>query len=194
MVLHGFGSSRANHADFAERVAAAGMNALALDLRGHGESGGACDAGMVDDVAAALDWLEASGAGPLGIRGSSLGGFLALHAATRHPGVRAVVAICPATPEGLADRRGLTWARDLPLREAVARDDGIVRGYWHATGDELVPWQASFALAELSPRPRHLRVVLGGSHRSLQHDAGVLAETVAFLAEVLREPRGRSRP
>lgn len=29
--------------------------------------------------------------------------------------------------------------------------------------------------------PRHLRIVLGGHHRSLQHDAGVQADIVAFL-------------
>ncbi len=181
VVLHGLGSTRGSHADFAELVAAAGMTALALDLRGHGESAGEPDAGMVDDVAAALTWLAEHGARGLGIRGSSLGGFLALHAATRHPDVRAVVAICPATVEGLAIRRGLAWARELPLEDAVGRDDGIARGYWHATGDELVPWQASFALSQRTPRPRHLRIVLGGHHRSLQHDPAVQADTLAFL-------------
>ena len=185
VILHGLGSSRVNHADFATRVVAAGMSALTLDLRGHGESGGEADAGMVDDVVAALEWLAAHGAHGLGIRGSSLGGFLALHAATRHPDIRAVVAICPATVEGLATRRGLTWARDLPIEDAVARDDGIARGYWHATGDEVVPWQATFGLAQRSPRPRHLRIVLGGHHRSLQHDDAVQADTVTFLAEAL---------
>jgi len=193
VVVHGFGSSRHNHADFAERVAAAGMAALTLDLRGHGESAGDRDAGMLDDVVAALDWLSGAGAGPLGIRGSSLGGFLALHAATRHPAVRAVVAICPATPDGLAARRGQAWARDLPLEDAVGADDGIARGYWHATGDELVPWQASFALAQLSSRPRHLRIVLGGHHRSLQHDPAVQADVVEFLSGALR-PGAPRRP
>ena len=129
-MLHGFGSCRANHGGYAARLAAAGINTLALDLRGHGDSGGTPDAGMVDDVIAALDWLAAEGAGALGVRGSSLGGFLALHAAVRHLGVRAVVAICPAHQDGLADRRGLVWALGMPLQDAVARQDGIARGYW----------------------------------------------------------------
>jgi pimeloyl-ACP methyl ester carboxylesterase len=163
------------------------MNALAVDLRGHGESGGDMDAGAIDDVIGAVDWLVDRECGPIGLRGSSMGGFLALHTAGRHPAVRAVAAICPAHHEGLASRRGLTWARDMPLEPAVARDDGVARGYWHASGDELVPWQWSMVLAELTPQPRHLRVVLGGHHRSLQHDPGVQADTVAFLGRYLRE-------
>lgn len=162
------------------------MSALTVDLRGHGDSQGAADRGMLHDVLAALDTLDAAGATPLGIRGSSLGAFLALHAAARHNAVKAVVAICPAQPDRLADRRGMTWALDLPLAPAVARDDGVARGYWHATGDELVPWQRTLALAGVTPQPRHLRIVLGGHHRSLQHDPAVQADTVAFLLRHLR--------
>ncbi len=181
VVVHGAGSSRANHRDFAERLAADGVNALAVDLRGHGESGGAADAGTIDDVLAAVDWLAGRCAGPLGIRGSSLGGYLALHAAARDPRVRAVAAICPARHESLAARRGLSWALDMPLEPAVARDDDVARGYWHATGDELVPWPWSVRLHALSPHPRRLRIVMGGSHGSLQHDPAVQSDTVAFL-------------
>jgi pimeloyl-ACP methyl ester carboxylesterase len=182
VVLHGLGSGRANHGDYAARLAAAGINALAIDLRGHGESGGTMDVGMVDDVLTALDWLAAEGAGALGVRGSSLGGFLALHAAVRHSGVRAVAAICPAHQDGLAQRRGLAWALEMPLEDAVAREDGVARGFWHATGDDLVPWQWSQQLFGLSPHPRRLRIAPGGDHGSLQHDPTVQADTIAFLS------------
>ena len=66
-------------------------------------------------------------------------------------------------------------------RPAVARDDGVARGYWHATGDEAVPWGATFALAGITPQPMRLRIALGGGHNTLQHDPAVIAETVAFL-------------
>jgi dienelactone hydrolase len=181
VIVHGAGSNRQNHHDYARRVASAGMSAVAVDLRGHGESGGALDAGTIDDVLAALDWLAEQGAGPLGLRGSSLGGFLALNAAARHHNVRAVVAIAPAQERGLADRRGLKWALDMPLHDAVARNDGVARGYWHAHGDEIVPWTWSWSLSAHSPHPRHLRVVMGGNHQSLQHDPLVQADTVSFL-------------
>ncbi len=144
--------------------------------------------GVLDDVAACLDGLAAAGHAPLGIRGSSMGALLALHAAARDPRVRAVVAICPARPEQLADRIGADWPRSLPLAPAVARDDGVARGYWHATGDEAVPWGATFALAGITPQPMRLRIALGGGHNSLQHDPAVIAETVAFLARAPGAP------
>jgi alpha-beta hydrolase superfamily lysophospholipase len=194
VVVHGAGSRKENHRDFAEACAAAGMSALALDLRGHGESAGAPDAGMLDDVLAALERLRAEGAAPLGLRGSSLGGFLALHAAARDPGVRAVAALCPAPAEGLARVLGADWPLALPLDRAVARADGVARGYWHARGDERVPWTHSMRLAALTPQPRRLRIAMGGHHRSLQHDPAVIAETVAFLAGHLGAHAGNARP
>lgn len=181
VVLHGFASNRANHRDFAERVHTAGLSALALDLRGHGESAGNPDGGTIDDVTAAVDWLAARGASAIGVRGSSLGGFLALHAAQRDERIGAVVAICPAHQDGLSNRRGLTWARSMPLEDAVARP-GVARGFWHARDDELVPWQWSWHLAQRAPHPRHLRIVMGGHHGSLQHDPAVEADFIAFLA------------
>jgi alpha-beta hydrolase superfamily lysophospholipase len=185
VIVHGAGSRKENHADFAEACARAGMTALALDLRGHGESPGVPDAGMLEDVLAALERLRAEGAAPLGVRGSSLGGFLALHAAACDPEVRAVVALCPPSAERIARLLGAEWPLALPLERAVARADGVARGYWHARGDERVPWAGTMRLAALSPQPRRLRIALGGHHRSLQHDPAVIAETVAFLAEHL---------
>lgn len=185
LIVPGLGSTKDNHSDMAERLSAAGMAVLALDLRGHGASGGALDAGAPDDVLAALDVLAARGHPALGIRGSSMGGMLALWAAGRHPRVRAVVAICPARPDALARRIGADWPRRIDLHDAVARPDGVARGFWHATGDTAVPWAHSFALAGRCAPPVRLRVVLGGEHRTLQHDPGVLAQTTAFLAEHL---------
>ena len=111
-----------------------------------------------------------------------MGGLLALHAAARDRRVRAVVAICPARAEPLADRIGADWPRALPLDAAVDGADGVARGYWHATGDHQVPWASTMALAGRTPHPVRLRIALGGGHNTLQHDLGVLAETVAFLA------------
>ena len=115
VVLHGYGSRKENHVDFAERLAGLGMAVVIPDLRGHGETGSEMDEGMIGDVLACLDHLQAEGCGPLGIRGSSMGGFLALTAAPLHPDVRAVVAICPARPESLARRLEHDWPLAHPL-------------------------------------------------------------------------------
>ena len=121
VIVHGLGSRKENHADFAELVAGAGMAALAIDLRGHGASGGELDEGLAGDVIAGLDALAARGHAPLGVRGSSLGGLLALHAARVDPRVRAAVALCPARPDRLAERLGEDWPRALSRRAAPAR-------------------------------------------------------------------------
>lgn len=185
VIVPGLGSRKDNHIDMGDALAEAGIAALALDLRGHGDSAGALDGGCVEDVRAALDHLAARGHAALGLRGSSMGGMLALLAAD-HERVRAVVAICAARPGALTERIGAEWPRGIDLEAAVARADGVARGYWHATGDEAVPWGHSFRLAGLSPQPARLRVTLGGDHRSLQHDPAVMAETVRFLSLHLR--------
>lgn len=182
VMLHGAGSRKENHLDFAERLADAGMWALIPDLRGHGETGGTMDAQMPGDVLACLDELRDRGAGPLGLRGSSMGGFLSLIAAPQHSDVRAVVAICPARPQSLARLFDDPWPLAHPLAPATCRDDGVARGFWHARGDEVVPWQDTFTLHSHAHQPKHLRVLMGGHHRSLQHDPAVQAQTVAFLA------------
>ncbi len=190
VVLHGYGSRKENHLDFAERLAGAGMWALVPDLRGHGETGGEMDAGMIDDVLACLDHLDERGAGALGLRGSSMGGFLSLVAAPMHPKVRALVALCPARPAPLAARIGRDWPLGHPLEPATWRADGVARGFWHARGDEVVPWQNTFTLASRAAQPKHLRIEMGGNHRSLQHDPRIQEETTLFLADHLgAEPR-----
>ena len=184
VIVHGYGSRKENHADFGAAANARGMAALALDLPGHGDSGGRLDGGALEAVVSAVATLADRGHGPIGVRGSSLGGMLALAAPTRSPGVRAVVAICPARPERLARLLEAEWPRAIDL-EAAVRLPGVARGYWHARGDDRVPWQGSFRLANLSPPPVRLHIAMGGGHTTLQHDPRVLAETAAFLAEHL---------
>lgn len=181
VMLHGAGSRKENHVDFAERLIDAGMWALVPDLRGHGATGGTMDGGMPGDALACLDALHARGAGPLGLRGSSMGAFLALNAAALHPDVRAVVAICTARPASLAHLFDDPWPLALPLDTPTLRDDGVARGFWHATGDEVVPWGDTFRLHSRACQPKHLAITIGGHHRSLQHDPVVQAATVAFL-------------
>lgn len=184
LIVHGLDSRGANHHDFALRLARWGITAMAIDLRGHGESAGRLDAGAPGDVRAALDLLAMRGHGPLGLRGSSLGGFLSVLVGGHDERVGAIVALATARGEPLARRLGQRWPAEVDLG-AAARSPGRARLYIHARGDEVVPWGHSAVLAGISPPPVRLRIAMGGDHRSLQHDPAIQEMSAAFLAEHL---------
>jgi pimeloyl-ACP methyl ester carboxylesterase len=106
VILHGAGSRKENHADMARAAAAAGLATVRFDMRGHGETGGLLDGRAIEDVVAAAGLLPPGL--PVALRGSSMGGYLALVSA-RAVGAAAVVAICPAPAPLLA--RGLRDGR-----------------------------------------------------------------------------------
>ena len=102
VILHGAGSAKESHFDFARGCRADGMAALVYDARGHGQSEGSFGPGAFDDALAMAELLR-SFAPDIALRGSSMGGFQAIHAAAQADGaIRAVVAICPAPEDGLA--------------------------------------------------------------------------------------------
>jgi len=192
VILHGAGSCKESHYDFARHARRLGFAAIAFDLRGHGESDGALDGRVADDVASVAGRLPD---GPLALRGSSLGGYLALTVAA-DVGARCVVAICPASADGL--RRGVRSGRidarvdaadfdaylvDHDEMDAVA---GLSIGallLLHAEGDEVVPVEHSQALYEAAVAPtRRLIAVPGGHHRSLQHDEEIQGVALRFVA------------
>jgi uncharacterized protein len=194
-ILHGAGSRKENHADMAAAAAAAGLAAVRFDMRGHGATGGLLDGRALDDVAAAAALLP-SGL-PIALRGSSMGGYLALVAA-EFAGAAAVVAICPAPAPLLASglRSGrLELAADPaafealldahPLEPAVAQLELPVL-IQHAEGDEQVPVAGSRVLARRLRHPAsRIDVTPGGDHRSVQHDPAAQASALAWLRDVM---------
>jgi pimeloyl-ACP methyl ester carboxylesterase len=136
-------------------------------------------------------------AAPIALRGSSMGGYLALLGASP-ANAQAVIAICPASGEGL--RRGLTsgafaFDADIPalermlserdLHEAV-RELTIPVLLLHAEGDEQVPVEHSRELAQdLSASHSRLIAVPGGHHRSVQHDPELRAISLRWLSRAL---------
>jgi len=193
VICHGAGSSKESHLDFARACLAHGMAAVAFDQRGHGATGGVLDSRAVDDVATIASLLPP---GPVGLRGSSMGGWLVLAAAAA-VGAAAVVAICPATAEGLlrAIRAGhLNFPVDADAVEAamaahdseagaVALGDRLL--LLHAEGDEVVPVERSRALHAAAPASKYVEVP-GGHHRSIQHDPEMQALALRFLGKRLR--------
>jgi uncharacterized protein len=186
VVIHGAGSCKENHADFARLAAGFGWAALAYDQRGHGESAGEMAPRAVSDAAAMARLLatrDGVDADRVCLRGSSLGGFVAIHAAAVSPAVAGAIAICPPSERMLLD--GLAagrlemradeavlrpWLEEHDLREAVELLAGKPLILLHAKGDDQVPWDYSQELFERAAEPRKIVVVPGGDHRSVQHD------------------------
>jgi pimeloyl-ACP methyl ester carboxylesterase len=201
VILHGADSSRLSHLDFARRCAARRLAAVAFDQRGHGDSAGALDARAIDDVAAIASLLPPA---PLAVRGSSMGGYLALVAGAAL-GAAAVVAICPATGAGLA--RGLEegrfdFAADPPAlarffathdadAAAVALGERLL--VMHAEGDDVVPVMVSRELHAAAPDSR-LVVVPGGDHGSVQHDLELQDLSLRFVLRRAAVAPARPRP
>jgi uncharacterized protein len=189
LILHGAGSRKENHSDFARVCAARGWAALAFDQRGHGASPDEMGPGALADVARMAGFLarrDGVDSDRICARGSSMGGFMAIHAAASSTAIAAAIAICPAGEEGL--RRGLrsgelgfragtdaraaleAWLGEHDLREAVALLGRKPLFLAHARGDERIPYTWSEELYELTEEPRKLIIVAGGHHRSVQHD------------------------
>jgi len=194
VVLHGAGSAKESHFDFGRTCRARGVAALCFDARGHGRSTGEFGPSAVGDVLAMRDVL-AEHVPAVGLRGSSLGGFLAIQAAAAEPSIAAVVAICPAPPDLLArmlesealegfrvDREStVSWLRTLdPLAAAGALGPSTALLLLHAEGDERVPFASSQELHGAAVDPKRLVIFPGGHHRSLQHDIEVQNLSVRF--------------
>jgi pimeloyl-ACP methyl ester carboxylesterase len=200
VILHGAGSAKESHHDFARAALPLGLAAIAFDQRGHGDSAGPMDARAIADVASIATRLRSAigdPAAPIALRGSSMGGYLAIVAADLVDAA-AIVAICPASAEGL--RRGLRsgalqFDADLDALDGLlAANDlhGVVQSLerplllMHAEGDEQVPVEHSRELAALTVHPEsRLIAVPGGHHRSIQHDAELQAVSLRWIVRML---------
>ena len=199
VIIHGADSAKESHYDFARLAVASGLAALCFDLRGHGDSEGALGGGALRDVATMAGRVREASGGPLALRGSSLGGWLALSGA-RGAEAAAVVAICPATGPGL--RRGVREGR-FSFRADAEGFDALVSEHdaaaaastlgerlllMHAEGDEQVPVTVSAELHAAAPGSRFIRLP-GGHHRSIQHDSELQAASLRWLLAGLQPPR-----
>ena len=196
VILHGAGSCKESHYDYARLLVSVGYAAISFDQRGHGASEGVMDGRVIEDIVAIADLLRARIDSPeaaIALRGSSMGGCFALLSASA-AGARAVVAMCPAGPRGL--RRGIEAGTlgfdadvtqlsrllgEADLHKTVASLEMPVL-ILHAEGDERVPVEHSRELATrfASPESR-LITVPGGHHRSVQHDEELQAVSLKFI-------------
>lgn len=122
--------------EFIEELARS-FTVYALDLRGHGDSGGLCTFGDLEylDVAAVAGLARSEGAGPLATFGASMGGIGVLRHAAYRGGVDAVVVV--STPARWDGHRSTAVDR---LRWLTASAGG--RGLARALGFRLTTeWQ-----------------------------------------------------
>jgi uncharacterized protein len=208
VILHGAGSAKESHFDFARGCRADGIAALAYDARGHGRSEGSFGPGAFDDALAMVGLLR-SHAPAVALRGSSMGAFQAIHAAAQARGespLCAVVAICPAPEAGLlrflqSGRRPefecdaeacRPWLESLDLFEAAGRlgpETALL--LLHARGDEQVPYTVSEQVYESAREPKRLLLLPNGHHRSVQHDDELQAVSRKFIREAARRRASR---
>jgi uncharacterized protein len=201
VILHGAGSRKENHADFARAATGYGWAALGFDQRGHGESEDEMAPAALGDVARMARLVAGTnGVDPrrVCVRGSSMGGFMAIHAAAVSDAIAGAIAICPAGEEDLARalRRGeLEMRADVPALEAWLGEHEIGDAVElmgtkpllliHARGDEQIPHVRSEALFRRAGEPRKLIVLPGGHHRSVQHDPEIHGVALRWMERAL---------
>jgi uncharacterized protein len=174
VLVHGFASGKdhRNVVGLAERLVDRGLDVMAYDARGHGESGGSCTLGDLEarDVAAAVAWASQR-ALPVVLVGASMGGIAVLRHAAAGPDVAGLVVVSsPAEwriplriraliTAGLTRTKGGRWvaARRLRVRihpvwtapepprtliTRVTSPVAIVHGY----RDRMIPHRAALEL------------------------------------------------
>jgi dipeptidyl aminopeptidase/acylaminoacyl peptidase len=182
VACHGMGASKDSDKylllgrDFPE----AGLALARFDFRGSGESGGlyrdSTIASRLTDLEAVLEHLERDPAldGRFGLLGSSLGGFVALWAASRHRRVVPVVAwnapanlaVLAASPSADVTSPGAALVAEVRAGRYVDAPAGtshvlVVQGQ----ADDVVPPGHAEILFERAVEPRALCLLPGGDHR-----------------------------
>jgi alpha-beta hydrolase superfamily lysophospholipase len=206
VILHGAGSRKENHADFARLASSAGWAALSFDARGHGSSEGGMSPAAVADVLRMVRFLAATEGidhTRIALRGSSMGGFLAIHTAAISDEIAGVIAICPANEQGLLrglrqetlemrveDRGALeAWLGEHNVRDATEEIGPRPLILLHAEGDQSIPLNLSEEIYERALGPRKLIKVPGGSHRSVQHDEELQTTALRWLERQIAADR-----
>ena len=163
---------------FAEKLNAAGLSALSIDLRGHGGSGGAAApaAAMALDVRAAIDFLAGRpGVRGIAVAGASLGASAAVLAAADASAVRGLALLSL-----VSDYRGVRI--DAAVRKYGGRPMFLVA----STDDPLAARTLRGLVADpATAREQRLSLVAAHGTVILERDPDVAAALVDWLRRTL---------
>jgi pimeloyl-ACP methyl ester carboxylesterase len=131
ILVHMAGRSKEDWQLFGETLSHGNVQVLAVDLRGHGASGGKPPEGsppdyaaMVSDVRAAVAWLHAKGCANVTLVGAELGANLVLNEAADDPSVRDLVLLSPGLDyKGVITTDAVRRYGARPLLIVASRDD-----------------------------------------------------------------------
>lgn len=128
MLLHMLGSSRADWVNFAETLADNCYAALAVDMRGHGETGGEADwTKALEDLQRGLQYLEGRpeiNGTKTAIVGASIGANMALRTAAVQPEVQTVVLLSPGLDyQGVTTEDALAQYGNRPILIVASEED-----------------------------------------------------------------------
>jgi len=210
----------------AQRLSDEGFMALRFDFSGNGQSEGDFAAssysGYIAEIGAAMAFMRKRGAEWIGLAGHSMGAAVAILAAVRHPGVKAVCTLAgrlsglepasfltPSQREELARSGEVSFTsrgRRLRLRRDFFADAGrysmaesiavlkIPLLVVHGQEDEIIAVSNAFAAHRHKPENTDLLIVPGADHMFSQTgNRNRVAEDVSRWFSRMRPAKPRSR-
>ena len=175
---------------------ALGLNLLAFDYRGYGESGGApSEAGLYRDAEAAYGYLRDTLEVPparIILFGHSLGSAVAVELATRVPAAGlvldgALISVIARAQEvyPYVPVRWVARSRFASI-EKIGRV-GIPKLFLHARQDDVVPIAHGRRLYDAAPFPKTFVALAGGHGDAFEADSAVYFGAIARFLETLHQ-------
>lgn len=170
LISHGNGGNVSHRLEFYRLLLDLGVNVLAYDYRGYGQSQGRpSEPGTYLDAEAALAWLRSQGFAENEIvaHGESLGGGIASELALRHPGLRGLILRSTFTSIPDIGAELFPW---LPVRTlSRIRYDTVGKLpriqvpvlLLHSHQDTLIPFHHATRNLEAARSPKRLAEILG---------------------------------